>query len=140
MTLKYPWLAPDSSDAATALSLNGASPAKAAGKYGADGDDAVVFDWIREGAPADTPCLEAQVMDWADDVAYSVHDLEDGLHAGLITMAALRDPAEREAVAKLTVTEYCEPGSVTVAELDEVFSQLLGLDCWPAGFDGGPQS
>jgi len=73
-------------------------------------------------------------------VAYSVHDLEDGLHAGLITMAALRDPAGREAVAKLTVTEYCEPGSVTVAELDEVFSQLLGLDCWPAGFDGGPQS
>src|SRR5215472_10509796 len=27
-TLKYPWLAPESSDAATALNLNGASPAK----------------------------------------------------------------------------------------------------------------
>jgi dGTPase len=124
-TLKYPWLA-----------------GPGLGKYGAYAADAEVFAWIRSGAPAGPPdrprrCLEAQVMDWADDVAYSVHDLEDGLHAGLITLAALADPLERAAVVKLTAAEYCEPGSVTEAELAGVFTDLLALPCWPAGYDAG---
>ena len=84
--------------------------------------------------------LEAQVMDWADDVAYSVHDLEDGLHSRLIAMAALRDPGQRRDVAGLTLAEYCPPGSVTPDELDEVFSDLLALDLWPGYFDGEPRT
>jgi dGTPase len=125
-TLKYPWIAGD-------------GPAGTA-KYGAYADDAGVFGWIRRDAPPGRVCLEGQVMDWADDVAYSVHDLEDGLHAGLITMPGLRDRSQREAVAELTATSYCEPGSVTTGELGEVFDRLLELDCWPDGFDGGPGS
>ena len=39
-------------------------------------------------------------MDWADDVAYSVHDLEDGLHAGHITLPGLHDRSQQEAVAE----------------------------------------
>ena len=75
-------------------------------------------------------------MDWADDVAYSVHDLEDGLHAGLVTLDRLRDPAEQLAVASLTLTSYCKPGSADLDELIDVFAGLLALDCWPADFDG----
>src|SRR5690242_9247538 len=121
-TLKYPWLA-------------GGGQAK----YGAYAADAEVFGWVREGAPPGVASLEAQVMDWADDVAYSVHDLEDGLQAGMITLAALRDPAERQVVAELAAAAYVEPtGSVPVAELMAVFGALLALPCWPASFDGGP--
>ena len=125
-TLKYPWIAGDG------------PPGTA--KFGAYEQDAGAFAWIRRGAPPGRVCLEGQIMDWADDVAYSVHDLEDGLQAGLITMAGLRDRAERQAVAELSAVTYCDPGSVTTAELGEVFGALLELDCWPAGFDGGPRS
>jgi dGTPase len=122
-TVKYPWPA---------------RPGEA--KFGVYADDAEVFAWIRQGAPPGQLCLEAQVMDWADDVAYSVHDLEDGLHAGLITLAALRDQAERKAVAGLTAAEYCQPGSVTVDELCEIFADLIALPLWPSAFDGGLES
>jgi dGTPase len=126
-TLKYPWLA--------------AAGDGAPGKFGAYGADAAAFAWIREGAPAGRVCFEAQVMDWADDVAYSVHDLEDGLHAGVIRLDQLRDPAERAGVAELTLASYCPPDFTTAAELGEVFTGLLGLaDVWPGRFDGSPEA
>jgi dGTPase len=112
-----------------------------AGKYGAYESDRPVFDWIRAGAPPGRPSLEAQVMDWADDVAYSVHDVEDGLHAGLITLKNLRDDSERSGVARIALASYC-PGSwnVSAAELETVFAEFMDLPCWRFGFDGGPQA
>jgi dGTPase len=129
-TLKYPWVGP----ALGALGSGGVS--EAPGKYGAYAADAAIFEWIRAGAPSGRPCLEAQVMDWADDVAYSVHDLEDGLHAGLVVLDQLRDPVEQQAVASLTLTSYCKPGSTSISELCAAFADLLALDCWPSAFDG----
>ncbi len=131
-TLKYPWLASDASSRA--------EQSPAGRKYGAYDEDAEVFGWIREGAPDGRPCLEAQVMDWADDVAYSVHDLEDGLHSGLIGLDQLRDPGQRREVAALTQAQYCPPESVTVDELCDIFDRLLALSCWPRRFDGEPQT
>ena len=128
-TLKYPWLASDS-----------AAHDPGGGKYGCYDEDGAVFRWIRDGAPDGAASLEAQVMDWADDVAYSVHDLEDGLHSQLISLDALRDPGQRSQVAELTLSAYCPPGSVTPGELGEVFSDLLALELWPARFDGEPRA
>jgi dGTPase len=117
-TLKYPWFGEPGT------------------KFGAYAEDAEVFAWIRQGAPDRRPCLEAQVMDWADDVAYSVHDMEDGFHAGLVTVRNLKSPTERAEVSR-TAIAYC-PDGVTEAELTELLEALLALDIWPASYDGGP--
>jgi dGTPase len=148
-TLKYPWPAspgqvPRPAGAAAAQfpppGLPGGAAPPSPQKFGYYADDGAVFGWIRDGAPEGRTCLEAQVMDWADDIAYSVHDLEDGLHAGHITLPGLHDRSHQRAVAELTARYYCPPGSASTAELGEVFGDLLGLPCWPERFDGGPAS
>ena len=68
-------------------------------KFGAYADDLPALDWVRLGARPGARCMEAQVMDWADDVAYSVHDVEDAVLAGRMDLAVLSSRSEREALA-----------------------------------------
>jgi dGTPase len=103
-------------------------------KFGVYPDDMDVFAWLREGAPGERRCIEAQVMDWADDVAYSVHDLEDAVHAGHLVLDVLRDPAERSELVALTSSTYA-PGADAGA-LEAALDRLLALPYWPRDFDG----
>ena len=102
-------------------------------KFGVYDDDLEVFAWIREGAPGERQAFETQVMDWADDVAYSVHDLEDGIVTGLVDLSRLRDRCEQQALASLAADTY-SPRSA--AELEQVLREMLARPEWPASYDG----
>lgn len=125
---KYPWPRPGSGDSSREVRRE---------PYGVYAADMELFAWVRECAPPARTCLEAQVMDWADDVAYSVHDLEDGVHAGHVDLRRLSDATERHAVCEVAAAQYTD---ATAEEIDQAFSRLLALPHWPVDYDGGPRS
>lgn len=87
---------------------------------------------MRMGAPEGAQSFEAQIMDWSDDVAYSVHDLEDALVSGQVMLGGLtNDLPELFAVAKSTYLS-----DITRDEVDEALTNLQQLSCWPKNYDG----
>ncbi|GAA5045024.1 deoxyguanosinetriphosphate triphosphohydrolase [Thermocatellispora tengchongensis] len=123
---KYPWPRGGAPDAA--------AHGREGGPYGVYPDDLPVFSWMRRGAPPGRVRFEAQVMDWADDVAYSVHDLEDALHSGHVTLEALRSPSERAEVCERTIGWYAPDADP--AELESLLARLVAEPFWPRRFDG----
>lgn len=123
---KYPW-------------RKGKGPNGAASrKFGYYEDDSVVFDWMRRGAPTFGRPLEAQIMDLADDVAYSVHDFEDAVVTGRMDVACLRDPKKVDEVIASTLSWY--GSKVSGDQLDAAANRLLALPYWPADYTGSYSS
>ncbi len=125
---KYPWTL---ASAEPPQGHHADGSARTVLKFGVYDDDHAVFDWMRTGAPGAKQCVEAQVMDLADDVAYSVHDVEDGIVAGRIELTTL----DRAAVWQ-TVREWYLPDADD-ATLDGVLGELSAIEAWPrAAYDG----
>lgn len=75
-SLKYPW-------------KRGCAPSRS-DKFGVFESESTEFEAIWQGLPPDEPTIEAQIMDWSDDVAYSTHDLYDFSLAGIIPLSAIK--------------------------------------------------
>ncbi len=122
-TCKYPWTADQA--------VRDVGAGKSA-KFGVYQDDLEVFNWMRDGAGAKQKCIEAQVMDFADDVAYSVHDFEDAVVSGFINVSDLADIRAREGlIDKISIWNG---GELDRSQLTEAFSTLEQNEFWLTKF------
>ena len=105
-------------------------------KFGVYDDDVEIFKWVRQGAPVGRKCLEAQIMDWSDDCAYSVHDLEDAIFAGQVSVKNF--DRDFDTLYKEMVEGYGSDASKVEAE--QAVARLQQLSCWPVSVDRTHQS
>ncbi|HEY3534126.1 MAG TPA: deoxyguanosinetriphosphate triphosphohydrolase [Pedococcus sp.] len=117
---KYPWPRGESS-----------SPTS---KFGVYADDLPVFEWYREARPVGVRCIEADVMDWSDDVAYSVHDVEDAIASSRLDVRRLRDASDVDSVLAVAGGAYA-PDLGTEA-LGAALERVLATGAVPAAYDG----
>jgi len=103
-------------------------------KFGFYADDLPAFTWLREGAPDRQKCIEAQVMDLSDDIAYSVHDFEDAIVSGYLDVPALGARVNHDALVD-SMFEWIG-GELSHDELIAAFDRLDGLDSWIESWDG----
>jgi dGTPase len=116
--LKYPW-------------LRGQNPEKPK-KWGAYRSEQKDFDFARElvGGGAANRTIEAELMDWADDITYSVHDADDFYRAGKIPMHLLADrkySKEREVFFESVRKRHAGEGGFwsDSQSLEEAFNQVI---------------
>ena len=124
-TMKYPW----------GVQSAEVDPSGRA-KFGAYPDDDEVFQWARQGRVERELTPEAQVMDFSDDVAYSVHDFEDAVVNGYIDSSSLGS-----AVTRSDVIAGMAPwvGDMPSARAEEAWERLT--DVWKvvSGYRGTRQ-
>jgi len=105
-------------------------------KFGVYDDDVEIFNWVRQGAPAGRKCIEAQIMDWSDDCAYSVHDFEDAIFAGQVTVQNFDN--DFDILYSEMTNSY--GSDATKDEAAAALTRLQQLSCWPINFDRSHRS
>ena len=120
-------------DAATKYPWSRVENAK---KFGVYEDDLEIFNWYRQGAKSGQVSMEAQIMDWSDDVAYSVHDLEDSLVSGQVKL----DQLSNDLPKLFKVAQQVYLADITQAEMEKALASRQQLSCWPRYYDGTHRS
>ena len=127
--VKYPWRqreAPLKSDGTRSQ------------KFGAYEDDLEVFGWIRQNVDGRQQSMEAQVMDAADDIAYSVHDVEDGIFSGQFQPHFLEIPLQLRRVVQVTREWYLP--ETAEDRIVAAFDRLSAIEGWVRESDGTRRS
>jgi dGTPase len=112
---KYPW------------AFDGKNP-----KFGYYEEDKDIFDWVRLEVKDQAKVFEAQVMDIADDIAYSVHDIEDAIYGQHFSPLALDSEPEFKEVVKLAATEYAT--EIDEDNLNRALNSLIKQSWWVKSF------
>ena len=112
---KYPW------------AFDGKNP-----KFGFYEEDKEIFDWVRLNEKSQSKVFEAQVMDIADDIAYSVHDIEDAIYGQHFSPLALDSEPEFKEVVKLAATEYAT--EIDEDNLNRALNSLIKQSWWVKSF------
>lgn len=122
---KYPWARGQGP---------GGMEGKSGRKFSCYEEDRELFEWMRQGAPALRRCLEAQVMDFSDDVGYSVHDVEDAIALGRMDPERLRSATEVDKVIASTLDWY--GADMSGDALLAAWERLSTLPAWIVSYDG----
>lgn len=111
--LKYPW-------------FRDPSHPNRKSKWSAYKVDADVFDFARKYHRDSDQTAEAALMDWADDIAYSVHDLEDFHRCRAIPWRMILEDNGEEIKSRAKDRWHAAPASAETL-LDEAYQRILDL-------------
>ncbi|MFT8640002.1 deoxyguanosinetriphosphate triphosphohydrolase [Bifidobacterium sp.] len=128
-TVKYPWTLAEAAQH---------PKGERSKKFCVYPDDVDVFRWLKQGAPVNARPMECQVMDLADDIAYSVHDVEDAIVSGYFNPVSLADSRTVDSIVTMTREWYGQQWNPD--QLVEAFTRLRSERLFPAHFNGSRQS
>jgi dGTPase len=122
--LKYPW-------------TYSCRPPNKLKKWGAYDSELASFQMAagQAGRGPYSRSAEAELMDWADDLTYAIHDAEDFYRAGLIPLhlllppgAGSRSSAERERFLEYVATKKIKPEGLenaSAGDLNDILAEML---------------
>lgn len=123
--IKYPWTLDEAQSGGTHSNVT---------KFCVYPDDVAVFQWVMDDAPVGIRPIECQVMDLSDDIAYSVHDVEDSIATGACDPQTLQSSQSVDMIIASTRAWYGDQWSAD--GLLEALKRLQRDELLPVYFDG----